>query len=61
MVHQPPITMKDAPMSMMLKLGALPTGATIMVHRGDSMKNTVLHKCQLLSKTKNKGRLVQSP
>jgi hypothetical protein len=43
-VHQPPITTKDAPMSMMLKLGALPMGATIMVRCGDGMKNTVLHK-----------------
>jgi hypothetical protein len=45
MVHQPPIAMKDAPMSMMLKLGALPMGTAIMVCRGDGMKNTVLHKC----------------
>jgi hypothetical protein len=32
-------------MSMMLKLGALPMGAAIMVRRGDGMKNTDLHKC----------------
>jgi hypothetical protein len=53
MVHQPPIAMKDAPMSMMLKLGALLVGAAITVRRGDGIKNAnacnrknvVLHKC----------------
>jgi hypothetical protein len=38
MAHQPPIATKDAPMSMMLKLGALLVATAIMVCHGDGMK-----------------------
>jgi hypothetical protein len=70
MVHQPPIAMKDAPMSMMLKLGALLAGAAIMVRRGDGIKKMPMlatgkmlfyisvNFCQ---RQKMKGRLMQSP